>query len=226
MHIEKHIRFLLATDLFKNFKEEELSDLFKEECYRISLYKKNKIIHFESEKCSTLDLIIQGEIIVQKIDEDGSILTIEKFRTGDNLGGNLLFSKDNSYPMTIISKEDTIMLQINGDLILELCQKNKAFLVEFLKCISDKTFLLTNKIKSISTKSLRESIIDFLNYEYYSQNSLSINLNMTKKELAERLGCERTSLSRELSKMKKNGLLTYDKNSITIKDLSIIKNRE
>ncbi|QGU94225.1 hypothetical protein GOM49_02925 [Clostridium bovifaecis] len=47
-------------------------------------------------------MIIQGEIIVQKIDEDGSILTIEKFRTGDNLGGNLLFSKDNSYPMTIM----------------------------------------------------------------------------------------------------------------------------
>ncbi|QGU94224.1 hypothetical protein GOM49_02920 [Clostridium bovifaecis] len=42
MHIEKHIKFLLATDLFKNFKEEELSDLFKEECYRISLYKKKK----------------------------------------------------------------------------------------------------------------------------------------------------------------------------------------
>jgi len=46
---------------------------------------------------------------------------------------------------------------------------------------------------------------------------------MTKKELAERLGIQRTSLSRELNKMKKDGLIDYDAHSITICDFDIIR---
>ena len=72
-------------------------------------------------------------------------------------------------------------------------------------------------------KSIKESIIEFLNYEYYSQKSKEIKLNMTKKELAERLGIQRTSLSRELNKMKKDGLIDYDAHSITICDFDIIR---
>ena len=46
---------------------------------------------------------------------------------------------------------------------------------------------------------------------------------MTKKELAERLGIQRTSLSRELNKMKKDGLVDYNTHSITICDFDIIR---
>ena len=225
MNIKDYIKPLMATDLFGNFTSEELLYLFNESNYEISLYRKNSIIHFESEKCTSLDIVLKGQIIIQKIDEDGNVLTIAVFSSGENIGGNLLFTNDNSYPMTILSKKDTLILHINKDLVLNLCQSNKAFLIEFLKCISNKTFILTNKIKAITIKSIRESIIDFLNYEYYSQKSIKINLNMSKKDLAERMGIQRTSLSRELNKMKNDGLILYDKDYIIINDLSILKNK-
>ncbi|NLZ83309.1 MAG: winged helix-turn-helix domain-containing protein, partial [Clostridiales bacterium] len=43
-----------------------------------------------------------------------------------------------------------------------------------------------------------------------------IKLNMTKKALAERIGVQRTSLSRELAKMRAEGLILFDKDAITI----------
>ncbi|SKC40028.1 Crp/Fnr family transcriptional regulator [Maledivibacter halophilus] len=223
MNLEKYLKILCLTDLFKCFSSEELLLLFNDNNYKLSQYKKNSIIHFESEKCLTLDIILKGEIIIQKIDEDGNVLTITKFNIGDAIGGNLLFGNNNTYPMTVTSKSDAVILHIKKDFVLQLCQTNKIFLIEFIKSISEKTFILTSKIKSISMKSLRESIIDFLNYEYYSQNTNKIKLNMTKKELAERLGVQRSSLSRELNKMRKDGLVVYDAHSITIKDFNIIK---
>lgn len=45
---------------------------------------------------------------------------------------------------------------------------------------------------------------------------------MSKKEMAERFGIQRPSLSRELNKMRKDGLLEYDAKTITIKDLSMV----
>ena len=223
MSVKNHLSILRLTELFSGFSTEELLNLFKAQNYIISKYNKGCIIHFESEKCNYLDIILKGQVFIQKIDEKGNVLTVAEFKIGDNLGGNLLFSKYPYYPMSVIAKSDTEILHIPKDLVLQLCQTSQDFLVKFLTCISDKTAILTSKIKSISMKSIRESIIEFLNYEYYTQNSKKIKLNMTKKELAERLGIQRTSLSRELNKMKKDGLVDYDAHSITICDFNIIR---
>jgi len=223
MNIKDYLDILKLTGLFDEFSAKELLNLFKTHNYIISKYNKGSIIHFESEKCNYWDIVLKGQVFVQKIDEKGNVLTVAEFKIGDNIGGNLLFSKYPYYPMSVIAKSDTEILHIPKDFVLQLCQTSQDFLVKFLTCISDKTAILTSKIKSISMKSIRESIIEFLNYEYYTQKSKEIKLNMTKKELAERLGIQRTSLSRELNKMKKDGLIDYNTHSITICDFDIIR---
>lgn len=223
MNIKNYLSILRLTELFDGFSTEELLNLFKTHNYIISKYNKGSIIHFESEKCNYWDIILKGQVFVQKIDEKGTVLTITEFKVGDSIGGNLLFSRYPYYPMSVVAKSDAEILHIDKDFVLQLCQTSQDFLIQFLTCISDKTAILTSKIKSISMKSIKESIIEFLNYEYYSQKSKEIKLNMTKKELAERLGIQRTSLSRELNKMKKDGLIDYDAHSITICDFDIIR---
>jgi CRP/FNR family transcriptional regulator, dissimilatory nitrate respiration regulator len=73
------------------------------------------------------------------------------------------------------------------------------------------------------TYLLEECIVDFLSCEYYTQKSMIIKLGISKKELAERLGIQRTSLSRELNKMKREGMISYDSRTITIEDSTVIK---
>lgn len=223
MRKDKFLSVLKVNKLFKDISSEIILNYYKENRLKFSEYEKNSVIHFESEVCKYMDVIIQGEVIVQKIDEKGNVLTIAEFSKGDNLGENLLFSNRSIYPMSIMAKKPTLLLQVSRELILELCQEDRNFLLQFLNCISVKTNILTSKIQSISLKSIRESIIDFLNYEYRVQNSYRINLEMSKKDLAERMGIQRTSLSRELGKMKKDGLVDFDAYSITVKDRKIIK---
>jgi Mn-dependent DtxR family transcriptional regulator len=68
-------------------------------------------------------------------------------------------------------------------------------------------------------KTIRQCIIEFLIYESYSQNSKTVKLELTKKELAEKFGIQRPSLSREFNKMRRDGLIEYDAHSITIIDM-------
>lgn len=222
MKIENYIELLRTLDTFSDFSSKELEKLFSVDKYKISLYKKNSMIHFESEKCTTLDVVLKGKLIVQKIDTNGNVLTVSEFSQSEILGGNLLYAKSPFYPMTIIAKVDTTILHINKSLVLNFCQANKNFLINYLQEISDKTLILTSKLKSIHMKSIRESIIDFLRYEYHLKKSNVIKLNMTKKELAEKIGIQRTSLSRELNKMKNEGLVEFNKDSITIVNLTSI----
>lgn len=223
MDFKNYISIIKHIDLFNSFTAEELLQLFNKHNYEIKEYKKSNIIYLQNEKCSTLDIILKGNIIVQKIDSNGNVLTISSFGTGEVIGGNLIFAHNNIYPMTIAAKTTSIILHVKKDLILELCQINKDFLVEFLQSISDKTQILTNKIKSITMKTIRQCIIDFLTYEYYIQRDLRIVLGISKKELAERIGVQRPSLLRELKKMRADGLIDYDAHSITINNIDFIK---
>ena len=56
----------------------------------------------------------------------------------------------------------------------------------------------------------------YLDYERKKQNSNIIKLGITKKALAEKIGVQRTSLSRELAKMRNEGLIKFDAVSIKI----------
>ena len=167
-----------------------------------------------------MDIILTGKVSVQKIDEDGGILTINVFTGGDIMGANLLFSSKNFYPMTIAAESQAVILHIYKDLILELSQTNVHFMTGLMTEISDKTLLLTDKIDAISLKTIRQRIMDFLRYEYSIQKNKTLQMNISKKDLAERLGVQRTSLSREFNKMKNDGLIDYDTRTITLKNIN------
>ncbi len=215
-----YIPLLQKINLFKDLSFKEIDHLFTKDLYEIKNYKKNAIIYFQNEKCIRFDIILKGTILVQEIDLKGNALTISDFTVGDVIGGNLLFSHKNFYPMTVLAKTDATILHIKKELVLKFCQNNIIFLVNFLESISDKTLILTDKIKALSMKTIRQCIIDFLIYESYSQNSSVVKLEFTKKELAEKFGIQRPSLSRELNKMRRDGLIDYDAHSITIIDIS------
>jgi CRP-like cAMP-binding protein len=210
---------LETTHLFRCFCANEIDALFANDQYKIKKYTKSSVVYLQNERCKSLDIILEGEVFVQKIDSEGNTLTIYNFVSGDVIGENLLFSNRNNYPMTIIAKYNSTILHVKKELVLRLCQENIEFLNNFLQSISDKTLILTDRINALTLKSIRQSIAEFLIQEYNLQKNLKIKLSMTKKELAEKMGIQRPSLSRELNKMRRDGLITFDSKYITINNI-------
>lgn len=205
-----------SIELFSSFTREGLYSLFISGKYELKTYNKDQVIYLQNQVCDNIGIILEGRVSVQNIGESGNVLTIDTFLPRDMIGANLVFSSKNYYPMTVLAVVKAVVLHIRQELVLELCNSNQDFMVGLLKSISDRSIILTDKINTISLKTIRENIIDFLKYEHHIQKSKIIKLDISKKDLAERLGVQRTSLSRELNKMRKDGLLEYDANSITI----------
>lgn len=218
---DQYLDALAGLSLFNRFSREELKQMFDASSYEIKRYTKGQIIHLQNEVCQAMDIILEGKVAVQKIDQEGNVLTINVFSAPDIIGAHLVFSTNNTYPMTIISETNTVILRLPQELIVELGQKNLDFMVVLLKTISDRTLILADKIRAISHKSIRQQIVAYLTYEYHLQKSPVIKLSYSKKELAERLGVQRSSLSRELNKMRREGLLEYDARTITLKNLQV-----
>jgi CRP/FNR family transcriptional regulator, dissimilatory nitrate respiration regulator len=207
---------LNKTILLQELTSEDISLYLKEGRFKLASYNKNTIIHFEGEPCTKLEIIISGEIVVERLDEAGGLLIIAEFLSDDILGGNLLFSKSAVFPMTITAKKSSVIVSIEKELLFELFCKHPSFLRLYLEYVADHTAILGYKLKNHVGKSIRENLISFLEHESKVQDSKRIILTMTKKVLAEKLGVQRTSLSRELTKMKIDGLIIFDSESITI----------
>lgn len=195
---------------------EELESLIRSGELRMATYKKNAVVHLEGETCRKLEVLISGEVVVDRIDQDGSILSISRFREEDVLGAPLLFASDPAYILTVSTVKDTEFLEMSKDCILDLCSTNPKFLEMMLQMISNHASLLGRKLKNHVERSLRDKIMIYLNMQRHRQGRDTIQLLESKKALAERFGVQRTSLSRELKKMKDEGLIDYDAKKIQI----------
>jgi len=216
-NIDRAVSVLSHMPLFRGFTKEDLKDLLGSSKYEIREYDKDELIHLQNEPCKFMEIILEGKVTIQNIDENGNVLTINAFAAGDIIGANLIFSSKNVYPMTAIASARASTMALDRELILALCRKDTQFMTGLLREISDKTIILTEKINAISRKTIRQYILDFLCQESRSQGSNVIKLGTSKKELAERFGIPRSSLGRELYKMRKEGLVEYDAWTITLK---------
>lgn len=214
--MKKNMELMGQIDLMKSITPQEIESYLIEGSCKITQYKKNNIVHFVGEVCSKLEIILSGKVVIERIDESGNLMTIAEFLGGDVLGGNLMFSKNPYYPMTVTAKEATLILEINKDRLFRLFSDNHEFLSSYLEYVSDHTVILGDRIKHYVNRTIRESIISYLNFESKKQNSSIIKLSMTKKALAERIGVQRTSLSRELAKMREDGLIEFNSVSVTL----------
>lgn len=210
--------------LLKTISHEKLKEHLKAgNDIKLNAYGQGQVIHFDGDTCTAIEIVLDGQVVIERIDDAGNLMRITEFFPDDILGANLLFSLNASYPMTITAKTPVTLMRIKKDLVFELCSTNKAFLKVFLEYISNHSLLLGDRLKYYVRRPLRESIIAYLKNEFKLQNTYDIKLKMTKKDLADRMGVQRTSFSRELQKMKQEGLIDYDSTHIFILDKHFFK---
>jgi len=214
--MKKYFDRIGSSRLLEGLLEEQITEMLDPAKCSIKDYSKGQIIHLEEEACQFIDIILEGQVSVQKIDEDGNVMVINIFANGEAIGVNLIFSVRNQYPFHVIAVSQTAILHLSKASVLELCKSNQIFMIHLLESISDRSLTLTDKINSIAMKTLRQKILEFLDLEKIRQNSDIVRLPLTKKEMAEKFGVQRTSLSRELNKMRKENLISYNSKEIIL----------
>ncbi|SHK06416.1 cAMP-binding domain of CRP or a regulatory subunit of cAMP-dependent protein kinases [Clostridium cavendishii DSM 21758] len=211
--------------LFSHFNEDKINSLFKNDKLISKTYNSSDIIFNEDDTCNYLSIIITGIIEIQKLDPEGNVLTVATLSSGNVFGENLLFGDRNQYPMSVVCKTAAKVIHLPKSLIYSLCQTDSEFLTQLLRVLSNKALSLSSKLKQVSMKSLRQMICHFLMIKYKKSNSLVIPLGMSKKEWSEKLGVQRPSLSRELIKMKEEGIIDYNRTEIIILDIEEVKSQ-
>ncbi|ADQ07277.1 transcriptional regulator, Crp/Fnr family [Caldicellulosiruptor hydrothermalis 108] len=219
MHLER----VRQSKLFKMMDQSEIKEILDTFHILKKDFEKDQVIVLEGDECSFIGLILSGMVEVKKSSVSGKEYTITTLSQGDTFGEAVIFSSANTFPATIVSKTKTEVIFIPKHAIIEMCKKNEKFLYNFLNLLSDRILLLNAKLKENTLSTLRQKICNFLIEEYKKQKTTKLKLNFTKQELAKIFNVQRPSLSRELIKMKEEGLIDFWGKEIWVKDLEKIE---
>lgn len=209
------INILKNISLFRNVDTLLLKNVIGTYNLQNRIYNKGKTVHDQNEVCSGIDVILSGKLVAYSLTSHGSETTVFEFTSGGVVGANLLFGDNNKYPLNIYSIEETSLIYIPKSAVDTLL-KDQLFAIEFIKILSSNSQALNRKIAIYTQKSLRENLTNYLSAQANIQNSKTIYLPISKKQLADHLGVQRPSLFRELKNMKDEGLIEINNRIITL----------
>ncbi|MCF2612471.1 Crp/Fnr family transcriptional regulator [Fusobacterium perfoetens] len=145
---------------------------------------------------------------------------MEKFKSGEIFGEVFALSKRSTPNLSVEASQNCKILFLDLKDFLINNPKNPFEIYKFLNNVFQislkKNILLTQKIEHITKKSLKEKIISFLSAEALKNKSNSFDIKFDRQELADYLSVDRSALSRELSTLKKQKILDYNKNHFTL----------
>ena len=223
MDMEGLAEILKQCILFKDMTHQEIETFIKVSNFSIKKYQKNSLVVSEDSHCKELGILLKGLLEVQSLYPSGKSITLNRLKTPEIFGEAILFSKSNKFPSTIEAIEESTILFIKKFDLMNCLSNCHHFMENFLELLSDRLLLLTQKIKMLSMENIRQKIMDFLRLEYEKQKSFKIKVSLSRQEMAEHMGIQRPSLSRELSRMREEGIIEFNKEFIIIKKKDILQ---
>ena len=141
-------------------------------------------------------------------------------------GEALLFSKQALWPATIKAMKASKIMFIPLETFIQTlpdCQQCQTkILSNLLEDLSEKAMILTKKVHYLTLKGMREKIFAYLTDIYTVQHSEELKLPHNREQMAEVLNVSRTALSRELGRLRDEGIIDIQGRSVSLLDLSVI----
>ncbi|MDA3931365.1 MAG: Crp/Fnr family transcriptional regulator [Tenericutes bacterium] len=193
------------------YNNKELMSHFSIKCY----YSKGMTVYQENDLCDRIGFVHTGKLKLTHFTCSGEERVLAILNENDIFGDFLINSLHPYFPGTLVAIEDTEISFLDKYSINSLIKNNDDFRIYYLNQLSEKSLELNFHNKILMQCSLREKILMWLDHESIEKKSKIISIH-SKEQLANYFNVARPSLSRELSEMKKNGLIDYDLNCIQI----------
>jgi CRP/FNR family transcriptional regulator, dissimilatory nitrate respiration regulator len=207
----------MQFSIFQGIDEKEWQEMQSLSCTRRAAFEKNDIIFHVGSVVHEIGLVIHGSVHIESIDLWGNQTILSNVSAGEAFAESYALSQT---PMMVdaVAASACEILFLNLKFLsdtrsqsLKDSWQNK--LLQNLLLISvRKNLALSNRIFCTSPKSVRGRLLTYLSSESLKNNSTAFNLPFNRQQMADYLNLDRSALSKELCRMRDEGMLTFHKN--------------
>jgi CRP/FNR family transcriptional regulator len=221
----KRIAALQATKLFGGLIPEALADI-AQRATELHLHK-GEMLFLSGEPARSLFVVINGKIRAFKQNEEGREQVMHVDAAGSVLGDVPVFD-DGPYPASAISEVESDVLLIEKGDIRELCVKYPSLALSALKLMAARVRRHANLVEALSLHEVGQRLALFLLAEARvasvpAEISMTFRLRLSNQDIASHIGSVRDVVSRALTRLKLQGLISVNDREVTIPDLQNLR---
>lgn len=206
---------LKKTGLFDRLSDRECTLLFNMIAISEKTYSKREIIIHEGSRVQYLYAVKKGKVIGEKFHIEGETNLLNVFEEGEIIGLEAASSTFRTSPLTYTADTDVTVVMIEIASVLN-CPLRDIILENIIHLLSDISIRQMYKIQVISKHGLRDRIMAHLTIMQRKRNTEVFDIRMSQEQLAQYLCVNRSALSYELNKMKKEGIIDFKKSKFKI----------
>ena len=204
----QYLESVIESGLFSELKKSDYMDAFEQLKVSGRNYQPGETIFFEGDLIDKFCIVKEGSVRSEKTYLNGEVHIVDMFDEGAVFGLAVAASRSRVTAIDYISNEVSTVVFVS----MHSIQKNR-FSKELQKALTfmlaDSNIKMRNKIEILAEKGLRDRVIMYLHVLQAKSGTDTVTVRMSREQLAQFLCVNRSALSNELSKMKKEGIIDF-----------------
>ncbi len=215
------IKILTGTPLFANMSEKEILSALQ--CLNVlerSFDRGETVLHSgtATQFCAVL---LSGSVNIESSDAWGVTSILDNIAPGQVFAETYACLPDEPLMVNAVATQPSRVLFLELSRIFNSCSAScphhGTLLRNLITVISRKNLNLTRKVQHCAPRTTRSKLLSYLSDQSLRAGNCRFNIPFNRQQLADYLGVDRSALSAELGKMRRDGLLDFHKNSFFLK---------
>ena len=182
--------------------------------------RKDEIILLAGDRPRHVGIVLTGQFYVFREDYDGNRSLLAALSPGEIFAATICCAAVAASPVTVTATTDSTVMLLDFLRILHTCPNSCTFhtklIGNMLKHVASRSLLLQDQMEIVGLKSVRAKVLRYL-ASFVPRQGMNIAIPFNREQMANFLRVERSALSHELARMKKDGLIEYRKNIFILK---------
>ncbi|MST75553.1 Crp/Fnr family transcriptional regulator [Roseburia sp. MUC/MUC-530-WT-4D] len=209
------------ASIFRNLSDDEIVGMLPCLNAKEQHFKKNEVIYRPGDQVRKIGLVISGAVRIEKIDYWGNRKIISVIEPGQIFGEAYAGMKTIPMEMEVLAAVPSVILFMEVGKILTTCGNSCEFHSKMIRnmvyVLAERNYKLTQKMDHLTQKTTREKLLSYFSEQALECGRSDFDIPLDRQQLADYLSVDRSAMSTELGKMKKDGLIEYRKNHFTLK---------
>ncbi|MBL7006653.1 MAG: Crp/Fnr family transcriptional regulator [Spirochaetia bacterium] len=215
---------LVHCPLFQGLSIDRLNSLLSPRFCRTVFYLAGERILTQGTKYDELYVLLEGKAAARFYEYSGKTVLVETLEAPAPAAAAILFSSDPYLPVTLEADSDVKVAIITRAGITRIFQAEPQVLERYLRETGDKVSFLAEKVRLAELAGIRQRFADYILRLRSRFHTNDLILTLSREKLAEMFGSARPSVSREISRMCDEGLISVSGKAVTILQPEKLKN--
>jgi CRP/FNR family transcriptional regulator, dissimilatory nitrate respiration regulator len=197
-------------------REKPAAEIEKLQCtisHTVKNFKRDEYIAYQGDKVTRLVMLIRGKVRTEIVSSSGLTLPMNDISAPFPLAAAFLFADDNSFPVDVIALEECEVIYISKEAVEKQMAKCAGFMRGFMDFNANQMQNISERLKIFAQKGIKAKVAYYL---LSREKKGAFELDRSVASLAGYIGVERPSLSRAISEMVRDGIITFHSGKGTI----------